>query len=249
MLDQPFDRIRYAAGNGLRLLSSPWRQSRISPQVATNIFGCSFGDEGWNHLRCTLSEFDTNPTIKACNSSLGRYLANFHPSSISILAGVIDEEPLPLFVYPWGTFNDGATQSHKNPWLSRFCGPSTSEFIEEEFHRTLQLYAVMRLHGYQPTRFPNSYIGGTWLEAQDGCRRFVVMQGNHRMAVLAHLKEENITVRTIPQALRHIRESEIRQWPLVACGRCSVEHARRIFNLFFSDNGWHVAKLISPTHS
>ena len=115
------------------------------------------------------------------------------------------------------------------------------------YKRQIRLYATMRVHGYQPMRFPNSYIGGTWLEAQDGRRRFVVMQGNHRIAVLAHLQVDKIDVRTIPQALSYVSESAIRQWPLVANGRCSVEHARRVFNLFFSENGWHVAKL--ATHA
>lgn len=246
MLDRPVARLRYAAGNGVRRLTRPWLQRPISPEDAVTIFGCSFGSGGWHHIRRTLAEFDSNPAIAPGASSLGRYLANFCPLSISTLAGVGDEEPLPLFVYPWGTFNDGAVQSDKNAWLSRFCGPSTSEFIDNEFLRTIRLYATMRVHGYQPMRFPNSYIGGTWLEAQDGRRRFVVMQGNHRMAVLAHLQAGKIDVRTIPQALSHVRESAIGQWPLVANGRCSVEHARRVFNLFFLENGKHVAKLVAP---
>lgn len=246
MLDRSFARLRYTVGNGLRLVSRPWHQHSIMPQEATTIFGCSFGDDGWHHIRRSLIEFDTNPEIAADATSLGRYLEHFCPSSISELAGVNDEEPLPLFVYPWGTFNDGTAGCDKKALLSRFCGPSTSEFIEEEFQRTKKLYLGMRAHGYQPTRFPNSYIGGTWLEAEDGRRRFVVMQGNHRMAVLAHLKTGHVDVRTIPQALSHVRELDIKQWPLVASGRCSAANAIRIFNLFFSESGWHVARLVRP---
>ena len=245
MLDRPVARLRYTVGNGLRLLSRPWRQHSILPQDATTIFGCSFGDDGWHHIRRSLVEFDANPKIAANESSMGRYLGYFCPSSISVLAGVDDEEPLPLFVYPWGSFNDGAAVCDKDARLSRFCGPSAAEFIEEEFQRTMKLYMGMRIHGYQPTRFPNSYIGGTWLEAKDGRRRFVVMQGNHRMAVLAHLKAGNVEVRTIPQALSYVRELDIEQWPLVASRRCSAANASRIFNLFFSESGWHVARLVS----
>ncbi|NJM33049.1 MAG: hypothetical protein HC848_09665 [Limnobacter sp.] len=117
-------------------------------------------------------------------------MATFCPTSISTLAGVTDEAPLPLFVYPWGTFNDGSSTSNKNVEISRFCGPSQPDFIEAEFQRTLQLYQEIRKNGYQPTCFPHSYIGGTWLEAKNGQRRFVVMQGNHRLAILAHLKTE-----------------------------------------------------------
>lgn len=245
MLDRPVARLRYTVGNGLRFLSRPWCQRSICPEEATTIFGCSFGDGGWHHIRRTLSEFDANPSTAPAQSSLGRYLERFCPSSISILAGVTGEEPLPLFVYPWGTFNDGAGESGKDAWSSRFCGPSTRVFIDEEFRRTMRLYAEMRLHGYRPMHFPNSYIGGTWLEAVDGRRRFVVMQGNHRMAILAHLRSPRIEVRTIPQALARIREADIARWPLVAAGRCSIDHAQRVFQMFFSESGWHVANLVA----
>lgn len=247
MLDRPAARFRYALGNGLRYVSRPWRQRCISPENATTIFGCSFGNAGWHHLRRTLHQLDSRPDLVSAESVLGCYLERFCPVSISTLAGVVDEEPLPLFVYPWGTFNEGVAENQKNPWSSRFCGPSTTDFIDAEFRRTIKLYAEMRVNGYQPTRFPNSYIGGTWLEAKDGRRRFVVMQGNHRMAVLAHLKVGAVDVRTIPQALAYVRESEITQWPLVVNRRCSTDHARQVFNLFFAENGWHVARLIGQT--
>jgi hypothetical protein len=244
MHDRPVARLRYRVGNALRFLSRPWRQRTICPEDATTIFGCSFGDGGWHHIRRMLFEFDADPSIAPAESSLGRYLERFCPSSISILAGVTGEEPLPLFVYPWGTFNDGVSQSAKDAFTSRFCGPSTAAFVDEEFRRTVGLYADMRLHGYRPTCFPNSYIGGTWLEAVDGRQRFVVMQGNHRMAILAHLGAPQIEVRTIPQALTCVKEADIAQWPLVADGRCSIDHARRVFNMFFSESGWHVANLV-----
>lgn len=242
MPDNSAARLRYTVGNGLRFLSRPWRQRSICPEDATTIFGCSFGDGGWHHIRRTLSEFDADPSIAPAQSSLGRYLERFRPSSISILAGVTGEEPLPLFVYPWGTFSDGTGQSAKDACNSRFCGPSTVAFVNEEFRRTVRLYAEMRVHGYRPRSFPNSYIGGTWLEAVDGRQRFVVMQGNHRMAILAYLGVTRIEVRTIPQALARVREADIAQWPLVATGRCSIDHARRVFEMFFTENGWHVAK-------
>jgi hypothetical protein len=244
MLDHTVLRLRYMVGNGLRFLSRPWRQRAICPDDATTIFGCSFGGGGWHHIRRALAEFDADPSIAPAQSSLGRYLERFCPTSISSLAGVTGEEPLPLFVYPWGSFNDGASQSTKDARSSRFCGPSTAEFVDEEFRSTVRLYQEMQVHGYQPLHFPNSYIGGTWLEAMDGRRRFVVMQGNHRMAILAHLGVPLIKVRTIPQALARVKEKDIARWPLVVTGRCSTDHARRVFEMFFSEGGWHVAKLV-----
>ena len=241
MLKHTFSRARYTIGNCIRILNRPWMQSRISPQDATTIFGCTFGDDGWNHIRRTLQEIDNDPSISPLDTTLWQFLENFCPTSISILAGVTDEEPLPLFVYPWGTFNGGREFSDKDPWTSRFCGPSSKKFISDELTRTIQLYAQMRETGYQPTRYPNSYIVGTWLVAADGRRKFVVMQGNHRMGVLAHLKTTSVAVRTSKIALRTVREAELKRWPLVASGRCSPNHAKKVFDFFFEHTGWHVA--------
>jgi hypothetical protein len=236
--------VRYLAGNVLRWATAPWHESLVMVADATNIFGCSYADSGWHHIRRTLQEYDSNPLLDPAFSSLGKYLTCFCPQSISILANVVDEVPLPLFVYPWGTFSKRSIDTAKDPWTSRFCGPSTDQFVTEEYQRTIRLYLEMRQHGYRPTKYPNSFIQGAWLEAKDGRRRFVVLQGNHRLAVLAHMKSEPVTVRVTSQALGYVREADIEKWPLVASGRCSVDNARRIFNLFFSENGWHVARRI-----
>lgn len=229
-------------------MSRPWNQQNLDPAFATTIFACSFGDVGWHHIRKTLLEVDTNPHFNGANSTLARFLQEFCPTSISTLAGVNDEEPLPLFVYPWGTFNHGAATTIKSPLTSRFCGPSSKKFISKEISRTVALYQQMRQTGYTPQKFPNSYIAGTWLKALNGDQRFVVMQGNHRMAVLAHLRVRQISVRTTSTCLRHVRECDLANWPLVASGRCSVEHAHKVFSLFFEQTGWHVAKQMGFEH-
>lgn len=241
MLDRPAARARYALGNVARLLSRPWLQKDIHPVMATTIFGCSFGDGGWHHIRRTLVELDANPGLRASDSTLARFLTQFCPRSVSTLAGVDTEEPLPLFVYPWGAFHRGRNTLDKDPWASRFCGPSTEQFVADEFSRIVDLYRDIRDRGYRPTTFPNSYIAGSWLISLSGDKRFVVMQGNHRMAVLAHLGCTRIAVRTTRASLRCVREAALESWPLVASGRCSIEHARKVFRFFFEQNGRHIA--------
>lgn len=237
-------RLHYALGNCARFASSPWLQRSISPDTATTIFGCGFGAEGWHHLRRTLEEYDKDPAINPEVTPLWRFLKSFCPASISILAGVASEEPLPLFVYPWGTFNSGGVSRNKDPMMSRFCGPSSDSFVFEEYKRTIELYKSVSANGYRPYQYPNSFIGGTWLIAADGEKRFVVMQGNHRMAALAHLGYKAIPVRRIRQALPIVRETDLPSWHTVKNGRCSEAHARRVFKFFFEQNGRHVAAQI-----
>jgi hypothetical protein len=106
------------------------------------------------------------------------------------------------------------------------------------------LYESIQRTGYQPLTYPNSYVGGTWLVAEDGSRRFVVMQGNHRMAILAHLGAKQIEVRTIAQARATVRERDLDSWKHVRSGLCSRQHARRVFRYFFDNTGWQVAKAL-----
>lgn len=238
-------RLHFVLGNAHRLATAPWRQHVIAPAEASTIFGCSFGN-GWNHLCQTLRDYDENQGIHFTETALGQFLSRFCPTSICDLLpmNVSAEDVLPLFTYPWGTFRKGETESSKDPRLSRFCGPSTEKFIADEFNRTIALYRQLRESGYRPWSFGHSFIGGTMLVANDGSRRFVVLQGNHRLAILAHLGYERIAVRDVPGFLSSVRENEVERWPLVADGKCSSELALAIFKMFFSQNGEHVLRLI-----
>ena len=191
----------FYVGNCWRYASRPWLQAVIAPHQASTIFACSFGDGGWHHLRKTLEEYDANPRIGYRETTLYRYLTNFAPDNMGFMTATIEGggySALPLFVYPWGTFRMGEIATSKNPWQSRFCGPSTDLFVEEEFARTLRLYKKIRQEGYHPWRYRNTFIGGTFLRRSDGSRKFIVLQGNHRMAILAHLGYQHIQVRNVP---------------------------------------------------
>lgn len=225
----------------MRFLTQPWCQWMIAPEDATTIFACGFGDNGWHHLRLALAEIDADPQIEAQDTTLWRFLKDFRPASISELVSNSGTN-LPLFVYPWGTFQKGALESNKSVEESRFCGPSDDAFIKDEFSRLKMLYFQMKKEGYRPTTFPNTFIGGTWLIRVNGERRFIVLQGNHRMAVLAHLGYTKVAVRTMPGYISMIREKDIKKWPLVRLGLCPESHASDTFNLFFEVAGFHIAK-------
>jgi hypothetical protein len=245
--DQLYRRLRFYAGNSLRAVTSPWKQHQISTEEATTLFGCSYGDGGWHHLRKTLEEYDCDPGIHYRDTTLYTYLTGFTPRNICDVMG--SEETggcnLPVFVYPWGTFKKRETISPKTPQTSRFCGPSTSEFVADEFARTIRQYTSLKRTGYTPWRFPHTFIGGTMLRRSDGTRRFVVLQGNHRLAILAHLGAKRIVVRQWPGYLPVVRERDVARWPLVVDGTCSVRSALAIFGFFFEATGRHVLERLA----
>ncbi len=243
MLKRVYSKFKYQFGNIIRIANKPWRQYSIKPEMATTIFGASFGKNGWHHIKKTLEEIDSYKGIKIDETSLYRYLKNFCPQSISDLVGITDEEPLPLFMYPWGSFSKD-NNLIKSPLNSRFCGPSTDFFIKEEYKRIIALYENIRNSGYTPMIYPHSFIGGTWLESSAGEKVFVVMQGNHRMAILSFLNHQSIEVRTIPGVKRIIKEKDLRNWNLVRKKRCKEENARKIFNYFFEKKGQQIVNLI-----
>lgn len=237
-----FRKTKYQVGNILRAISAPWLEESISPNLATSIFGCSFGDEGWHHLRQTLKEYDENPKREIKETAMWKFLKNFCPSGISKCVNLEYENPLPLFVYPWIDLSN-LGEKPKDPKSSRFCGPSSDEFVKNEYHRTISLYKEIKSHGYKPYEYPNSLIGGTFLISRGGEKRFIVMQGNHRMAVMAHLGYSEILVRANTGTIPFVDERKIKTWPNVRNGRCSVEHAREVFNYFFQENGREISQV------
>lgn len=234
-------RARYAVGNSLRWASRSWRQWEISPDEATTVFACGFGSSGWHHLRKTLEQVEVKPDVDPRRTVLWRFLKEFCPTSVFALAGVETVAGTGPFTFPWGGFRPGEVLT-KDPWSSRFCGPSTDDFILAELHRTRELLRTIKSDGYRPTAFPNSFIGGVWLLAEDGSRRFLVLQGNHRMAVLAHLGIPKIAVRALRGHHVFINAREAHSWPMVIAGACTVTDARQMFSMYFRESGWHIAQ-------
>ncbi len=241
-----YRRVHFYLGNIYRFLTAIIFQKEILSNEARTIFGASFGKNGWHHIQKTLEEYDANPKINYKDTTLYNYLRNFTPQSICDLSGPDIKEKcnLPLFVYPWGTFKKNEGVSYKEPLSSRFCGPSQDSFINDEFERTISLYEKIKKTGYQPWLYGNTFIGGTFLINERGDRRFVVLQGNHRMAILAHLNYERVAVREVKGFLVKVLESDYKNWLLVKSGQCQNDVAKNIFSLFFKENGNHINKFL-----
>lgn len=235
-----FRKLKFKIGNLYRYLTRPWLQLEVPVEKVTNIFGCNFGPNGWHPIVETIREYETNRDISFEETTLFKYHNNFEPSNTNSLLNASVYCNLPLFVYPWGTFSDGSLTTTKEANKSRFCGPSSNEFISKEYVKIIDLYEKIKGTGYQPEVFPHSYMGGTVLKRKDGDFRFVVMQGNHRMAVFSFLGYNKIAVRLIGQALHYVREEELLEWPGVRENLCTADDAQRVFDSFFEEDGQHI---------
>ena len=65
------------------------------------------------------------------------------------------------------------------------------------------------------------------------------------MAILAHLGYQAIAVRTMPGHLSSVRETDLRRWSQIDKGLCTEDDGRRIFELFFEEQGFHVSRLLA----
>lgn len=228
-----FKKNKYELASFRRKITKSKYQYRVSPMDSATIFGHSFSPKANHFLIQFLIEESQGHMGKNRKSAVERFHNKFCPSTTGQALGLNLENDLPLFVYPWGVFGSGAKVTNKNPELSRFCGPSTLKFVNEEKHRMRQLTANLEKGGYKPDQFPNSYIQGVWLTSVSGRQKFVVLQGNHRMAALSFLGYNSIDVRTDLFVVREVRESEILNWPLVEAGLIDEREALLIFQKFF----------------
>jgi hypothetical protein len=213
--------------------------------ASVGLMGFPFGPRGWHHLVELLKEYSHDPHLRLYDSVLYRFHQRFQPASMAEALLPLDSgvgfRP-PLGVLPWGAFQLDPVAlgiENKDWWRSRFCGPSPLDVIQEEFESACAVYASLRDGGYDPWR--HSFIGGTFLRRRDGALRFVVLQGNHRMAALAHLGYRFALVRRLPRHYVLIADNEVEHWQHVRSGLCTVEEAQRYFNAYFDLSGFEQA--------
>jgi hypothetical protein len=242
-----YRRVHFIAGNIYRFITACKYQKTILPDEACSIFGASFGRDGWHHIIETLKEYDHDTEINYRDTTLYAFLKHFTPEKISdFFVGVNTQDcNLSIFNWPWGTFKKNELFSEKQTQMSRFCGPSSDNFIKNEYDRTIALYKKIKKTGYKPWQYGNTFIGGTFLVKNSGLRRFVVLQGNHRIAILFHLGYAELDVREVKGYLVEVEEKYLKSWLLVKRGKCSVSQAKMIFNMFFEQNGHHLKQLLS----
>lgn len=242
-----FAKAKFYLGNIKRYLNKPWSEYEVDLKDCRTIFASSFTNDGWHHVIQTLQEYDENSDISYQETTLYRFLKYFTPNSICDLIDCDQNCSLPLFSYPWGAFHKKKSSSDKKDVLaSRFCGPSSDEFISEVYQRIISLYDIVKKEGYQPWKYSHSFIEGVWLIKNKKEKRFVVLQGNHRLAILAHLGYSHLKVRLLQGSVKKVELKNLCYWPNVVNGLCQPEVAKNIFNLFFDENGCHIEKIIHP---
>jgi hypothetical protein len=161
--------------------------------------GFSYHPDGWHPYRATLEEVLAEPDVPYTRTALAHYYDVYQPSTVqeAILEHVseplapIGQWPalLALFKHLWSLTPRYVATILKNPENAKGgrqqFGPQPVEFGRSQVERVYRSYESLA-KGYQPEAFPDGYLTGYFL-VRDGDYRFVVFNGNHRLAAFEKL--------------------------------------------------------------
>lgn len=206
------------------------------------------------------SWFGIEPGEQLWATELARFFRDEAVNAVRDLNDLLDLGPgpdrfddLPRFwlgTYPWGGLladdigtagpafglaHDRATGADtrdlwgrgRNLWYE----PRDRYTIEHEWRRTAELYRSIRRR-YSPLR-SRGFPTVTLLRHRDGRRRAVIVDGHHRLAVLAHLGARAVTI----EVEATVDLADVDHWYHVRNGHCTAEEARPFFEAFFELDG------------
>lgn len=181
-------------------------------------FGEPFNKD--NHWVKTLQEYDAG-LKDFTKSTLYNFHKSFNPANIFDVMPCSDRGPRSFFLgeYPWGRW---AQKSSQEEWYEgSHCGPSSDETIEREWINFIGLYEKVQSEGLLLKEY--GYPLGSFLIDEDNIKYFIVLGGNHRMAIASHLE----LAHKVP--VRAIARNNIQQF--CHYGRLKIEYPRPGINL------------------
>lgn len=250
-LGSPIDAIYYNGKFGQRQLFS----FDVPIEKCINIYGYKFSESESHQFVKTIKEFETNRNLSYKNSVLYNFYKNFQPRNLKEVyflhsqykknlsknsnSPLLEKEPK-ILMQPWFSdiiepFSNGKEIKEEGlSYLqgSQSFGPVTTTKGELEFSRIINTYNSIKTKGYHVDFFHNQ-ISGYFLKNENDYR-FVIQNGNHRVASLSALGYKKIPVIFRFNYPRYIDIRDINLWPQVKNGNISLEDAKIIFNIMFT---------------
>lgn len=229
--------------------------------MATTSLGFSFADGGWHPFVETLKEFEQQKELTYKSCTLFKLYQSFIPENFfQSLFDPCETKPGNLSSWPcYGQLLANIwllNQTKLNKYLDYlkdrkglvgwiFYGPHTLEYGNKELKRLTGLYLSVKKKGYNEPK-GKEQINGYFLE-KNGETRFVILEGNHRLAVLRTLGFEKVKVviqRGHPTVIRY---SELSNWINQNRIVYDLSMAKRIFDHLFYENGQQKASRLGLT--
>ena len=193
----------------------------------------------------TLKEYEKNKELKYEDSVLKDFYDNFQPrnseEALFVKKGRAPGLRKGWIGNPWVFTKERKiifteARGETRPGGNHFHGPNTIAFGQEELSRLKINYENLKFFGYLPEMFADGYITG-YLLLKGNDYRFVITEGQHRIAALAALGYNEIVCRLDQRDERPqiVEFKDIRNWPQVANGVFNRPLAEKIFNRYFDD--------------
>lgn len=230
---------------GMDALRSKRAVFEVGVDKCRDLNGMAYTKKGWNHFVAQLRQLKNNPGLAYEDAILKAYYERFTPRNRQEQLFEEDEKEMePICrgwtLLPWmdskGLMVNSRQRPESRPGGNHHFGPNSEEFGRREFMMIKDTFAMIQRMGYHPEIFPDGHIQGYLLKSGDDYR-FIVSEGQHRMAVVGMLGYEIIKCRHNLHYPRVVDLKNAGQWPQVKSGLYSRELAERVFRYYFESSG------------
>lgn len=218
-------------------LAFRWLARTETARVAdcVHFAGFRYGRQALNPYENYVAALVRGEAVEQARARFVDFLRHYRPRHLGEALGLTLGREYPLWFYPWSRGLPAAAW-----WEDPAAVPDIiTHFAErgilrsritEEFGWLERCLESIRTHGYQPADFSGDPAVRR-LIASDGAVRYIVHDGNHRLAALGALGVNTLAVRQVP--LMAVRESDLARWPGVAAGRYTSADALAVFRAYF----------------
>jgi hypothetical protein len=250
----------------------------VPAELCINGFAYSFGRNGWQYYRDLAEELLDNPAVALEETRFHRFFREVRATSLTEMLSFHDPKltaslpRLPYGAYPWGpqewyrvrvnphrlydrsrmprrTSSCPSTKPGFTEFLFYEKSPEVDRVIGREFDKLSSLIRSFAESGYRPFLGRNPLPSAVRLVSKSGETRFLVKDGNHRLAVLAAFGCERVWLRLDRRRFRPVFEAEASMWPWVRSGLLDMDDARRLFHLYFELDGSERARALGVRSS
>lgn len=237
--------------SGLSSVNSSSSILEVCLQKCMDIQYFSYSTHGWHPFIEAMKEQLENPEITYNSSILKTFYKTFVPKNRQEQWFEEESKDIKPLCQGWPDtpWHRGPKRIPKKYVTERMVetggnqhfGPNSQSFGEKQYQKLIHTYELLSMHGYHPEIFPDGYITG-YLLIKDDDYRFIVLEGQHRIAALSLMGVEKITCKFTKERPHIVDFRDSEKWSQVKNGLYRRSVAERVFTKFFQENGREKAR-------
>lgn len=229
--------------NRIRRWLLPWlTRPRVVPlNECVHFCGFRYGRDEINPYENYVQALARGWRVADARARFVDFLCHYRPRHLGEALGIELSRPYPLWQLPWEL---PAAEEVTSGWvddpsdapdiLTHFSNRGILRSrVDEEFSWLEEVFYSIQRDGFRPERAGRP-VQGCELAAENGDRRYLLLDGNHRVSALVALGEHSVSLRCV--RFFPVRESTRLHWPRVQDGSYAPEDARRVFRAYFDGN-------------